>query len=160
VTDFRLVERDGTPVTLTDLKDKVWIANFIFTSCKGPCPLMSGHMKTLQHHFADKPNIRFVSITSDPATDTPAVLAEYANRFSADGKRWLFLTGELNEIKRVARDAFKLPAGDDPGMHSTRFVLVDPQGQIRGWLDSQAPDFQPKIQAAARQLASDKNVSH
>ena len=153
VEPFALTERDGSRVDLARLHGQIWVANFMFTRCTGPCPLMSGYVKTLQKHFATEPRLRFVSISTDPAHDTPAALRAYAERFGADPQRWLFLTGDKTTVVHLSRDVFKLAAGDDPGMHSTRFVLVDADGRIRGYYDSRDPDFQARLQADAEALA-------
>lgn len=144
VESFTLTERDGSAVTLAALQGKIWVVNFIFTRCMGPCPLMSGHMRTLYQHFNDD-RIRFVSVSTDPDHDTPAILREYAERFEVNDRRWLFLTGEKAAIVHLARDVMKLSAGDEPDMHSARFVLVDSSGHIRGYYDSQDGGFQDSI---------------
>lgn len=158
ISDFSLTERDGSAVTKQTLEGSVWLVDFIFTSCRGPCPLMSGHMKTLQAHFKDQPNVRFLSISTDPSTDTPEVLRAYAERFEADSKRWLFLTGDKQQIISLAGNAFKLPAGEKPDMHSSRFALLDRKGHVRAWFDSIDPDFQERIRTAATTLANEPSA--
>ena len=106
--DFSLIERSGRRVTLGDLRGKVWIANFIYTNCTDTCPLQSARMAKLQDDFSGERDLRLVSITVDPARDTPRVLAEYATRFGADSKRWLFLTGEKEAIYALAQQGFYL----------------------------------------------------
>jgi cytochrome oxidase Cu insertion factor (SCO1/SenC/PrrC family) len=118
VPDFSLVERSGRRVEASNLQGKVWIADFIYTHCTDTCPLQSAQMARLQKEYADVPDLRLVSITVDPARDTPQVLAWYAARFGADPARWLFLTGEKAAIFRLAREGFRLgveePAGAGP----------------------------------------------
>lgn len=144
VPDFSLVERSGKQLKLADLREKVWIANFIYTHCKDTCPLQSAEMAILQTEFLSEPDVRLVSISVDPARDTPQVLSTYADRFKADSKRWFFLTGEKEEIHRLAQEGFRLSAvpasdvgqKDNEILHSPRFVLVDGKTQIRGYYDS------------------------
>src|SRR6266446_2229801 len=122
VPDFALIERSGPSVTKADLLGKVWIASVIFTRCVDECPLVSSHMARLQDAFAAEPDIRLVSITVDPAYDTPEVLTRYAQSFAAQPQRWLFLTGDKATIYRLVREGFRLGL-IDPGetIHSSAF---------------------------------------
>ncbi len=106
VPDFSLIERSGRRVTLADLRGKVWIADFMYTHCTDTCPLQSADMARLQAEFSEEPDFRLVSLTVDPAEDTPAVLSEYAARFEADPERWLFLTGKKEALYALAQDGF------------------------------------------------------
>ncbi len=140
VPDFELTNRDGRRVSLSDLAGQAWIADFIFTRCAGPCPLMSRNFQDLGEQLPE--GVRRVSFSVDPDYDTPDVLSAYAARFNA-GPDWLFLTGERDEVRKLAIDGFLLgvyPAeGDEnehgPFLHSTRSVLVDAEGNIRGYYD-------------------------
>lgn len=144
VPDFSLTERSGRQLGLADLKGKIWLANFIYTHCKDTCPLQSAEMAILQTDFVSEPDVRLVSISVDPARDTPQVLSAYADRFRADSERWFFLTGQTEEIHRLAQGGFRLSAvpASDVGqkgneiLHSPRFVLVDGKTRIRGYYDS------------------------
>lgn len=135
---FSFTERSGQTFSKGDLAGKPWIANFIFTSCAGQCPLMSLQMKGLQKEFPHESGFRFVSFTVDPGRDTPEVLSEYADRYGAERKRWFFLTGPKNEIDQTMKGFFLSPA-DEPVMHSIRFILVDRKGRMRGFYDSSDP---------------------
>jgi protein SCO1 len=140
---FALTERSGKQLGSADLRGKVWIANFIYTSCPDTCPVQSAEMKALQDRFATERDLRLVSISVDPKRDTPAVLGEYAKRFGADPERWFFLTGKEDEIFRLAQEGFRLTAAEIPEakrhvpaathVHSPRFVVVDRRGEIRGY---------------------------
>src|SRR5918995_470212 len=114
VPQFSLIERNGRPITLAELKGKVWIANFIYTNCPDTCPIQSAQMREIQAHFKKEKDLRLVSITVDPKRDTPEVLSEYANRFSADPARWFFLTGEKETIYKFAQEGFHLAAVEIP----------------------------------------------
>lgn len=143
VPPFSFTERDGRPVTLSDLKDKIWIVNFIYTNCPDTCPIQSAQMRQIQDDFRDEKDLRLVSITVDPTRDTPQVLTEYASRFGADPERWLFLTGDKVAIYKFAESGFRLGAVELPHekrpesgathTHSPRFVVVDRAAQIRGY---------------------------
>ena len=110
VGDFGLTDQDGREVRAADLRGTVWIASFIFTRCSGPCPHVSATMENLQDAFAGEPDVRLVTFTVDPEYDTPEVLKRYAQRFHADPKRWLFLTGREADVYRTLQDGFKVGA--------------------------------------------------
>jgi protein SCO1/2 len=151
-----LVNQDAQPFGSKQLAGKVWIADFIFTTCRGPCPIISTRMSELQKPLA-KSDIRLVSFTVDPEKDTPEVLRAYADKLRKEPLRWDFLTGPLAAITSLSRDGFKLAiaAGEEPGtgpVHSTRFVLVDRTGTIRGYYDALAADGVTKLLADANHL--------
>ena len=161
--DFSLVERSGRPVTGGDLRGRVWITDFIYTECRDTCPLQSRAMAALLTDLEAYGDLRSVSITVDPLTDTPALLSRYADRYGADPERWLFLTGELREIRRIVEDGFRLSAAPVDGatpdpvvFHSTRFVLVDRDGEIRGYYDSGDPRALERLRRNARSLLAEK----
>ena len=112
VPDFALIERSGQAVARADLLGKVWIASVIFTRCVDECPVISNHMARLQEALAAEPDVRLVSITVDPAHDTPEVLTRYAQRFAAQPQRWFFLTGDKASIYRLVREGFRLGLAD------------------------------------------------
>lgn len=131
VPGFQLIDQKAQKFDSKVLEGHVWVADFVYTTCQGPCPRMSSHMRALQK--ATGSDLKLVSFTVDPDNDTPAALAAYADRFNADSTRWKFLTGDKQTLNTLDQDAFKLGtlgAGMD---HSTRFVLVDRKGRIRGY---------------------------
>jgi protein SCO1/2 len=139
VQPFHLQDQANQPFSLANLKGKTWVADFIYTSCPDQCPMMSRHMQVIQGLLPSDAAVELVSITIDPHKDSPAVLARYAQKYHADGKRWHFLTGPMTAVKSVV-DNFKLLAPPDkPGRpsinHSNRLVLVDAKAQIRGYYD-------------------------
>ncbi|MSP37536.1 MAG: redoxin domain-containing protein [Deltaproteobacteria bacterium] len=144
VPDFHLTERNGDAVTLAHLRGRIWIADFIYTSCTDTCPLQTAMMARLQEEYAGKPNFQLVSVTVEPERDTPQALSAYAAKHNADAKRWFFLTGQRDRIISLIHDGFHLSvaplpgSGEESGMiaHSPRFVLIDGNGQIRGYYDS------------------------
>ena len=153
VPDFALVNRDGQPVRRADLAGAPWIADFIFTRCGASCPMMSLRMARLERELPADLGVRFVSISVDPEHDTPEVLQEYAESFGAPG-RWLFLTGDKPQIYRLSKEGFKLAlddampvSPDEPILHSTRFVLVDGQGKIRGYYEAFDEEALKKLRA-------------
>ncbi len=138
---FSLIERSGASVTGDDLLGKVWVVDFVFTACAGPCPEMSMRMRSLQGTLMETGrDVTLVTITVDPKTDTPKVLARYAKKYRAEADRWLFLTGESEpQIRKLVLEGFLQaisPATEDsPIIHSTRFVMVGKRGHIRGFHD-------------------------
>lgn len=159
VPDFALVERSSKTVHLADLRGAVWIADFIYTTCQDTCPLQSAELAKLQKKWHDKAELRFVSFSVDPEQDTPAVLAEYAARFNADESRWLFLTGDKEQLMRLVREGFRLSAAPAPDfatsgviLHSPRFVLVDREARIRGYYDSRDSEALERLRSDAISL--------
>lgn len=145
VPEFVLTERSGRAVSKADLGGRPWVANFIFTSCGGVCPLLSSRMAELQRLLAARGlEVRLVSFSVDPARDTPEVLRDYAARYGADEQGWLFLTGPRMELYGLIRNGFRLAVAerspeevarypDEVITHSDRFVLVDAEGRIRAY---------------------------
>lgn len=160
--DFNLTNQLGERVTLADLKGKVWIADIIFTRCGGICPKMTASLALLQQEWKDNPNVRMVTLTTDPSADTPAVMKKYAEHFGADPKKWLFLTGSKEEIVALAVDGLKLTALDNPPesrekpedlfIHSSSSVVIDKQGRAMGNFEILEPDFKAGIVGAVNQL--------
>lgn len=148
VPEFKLTERSGRDIERAGLDGRVWAANFIFTRCPGPCPMMSVRAQELTRAL---PDLTMVSFTSDPEFDTPEVLAKYAVKYKANPKQWLFLTGPKAEMSRIAKE-FKFGGIDQPDMHSTRFVLVDGKAQIRGYYDSNDPEALARLRRDAQAL--------
>jgi protein SCO1/2 len=162
VPEFVLVERSGTDVRLSDLLGRVWVADFIFTHCAGPCPLLSAQMQALQAPLREMPDARLVSFSVDPERDTPGVLSEYADRYLADKDRWLFLTGEKARVYSVILEGFQLgvggvEAGTDQIMHSLRFALVDKKGRVRAYYDGTDPGLPRKLLPELRMLLKESN---
>lgn len=156
VSDFSLTDQGGAEFRSAErLKDKVWIADFIYTNCPGPCPRMSSQMHQVQNEFKGNDGVRFVSITVDPARDTPPVLAEYGKHFEADEAKWSFLTGPTEKLHDLSRRVFMLGDVDSSLEHSTRFALVDQNMRIRGYYVSSDKEAIPSLIADARRLLKD-----
>ncbi|MBI2387798.1 MAG: SCO family protein [Elusimicrobia bacterium] len=158
--DFALtaVTVDGTsPFDLRAMRGRAWIADFIFTRCGGPCPMLTANMAGLQQKLPKE--IGLLSFTVDPDHDSPEVLTLYARKFAADPQRWFFLTGEKTELIRLVRDGFLLPivenAAASPGervTHSTKMVLIDAQGRLLGWYDGDEQASLDKLAEDAKKL--------
>jgi len=149
--DFNLTERSGQAMSLADFKGKVWVADFFYTTCPGPCPMMTSRLSALQDKLAGKADVRLVSISLDPEKDTPEVLRQYAERFKA-GPDWLFFTGDKTAIRTLSEKGFKLAAieernSPEPIVHSTKLVLIDREGWVRGFYEAVGEDQTAKIVA-------------
>jgi cytochrome oxidase Cu insertion factor (SCO1/SenC/PrrC family) len=159
VPDFSLTEASGRTVSRQDLDGNPWVADLVFTHCAGICPTMSAAMSRLVTNSGDLPKVRFVSISVDPANDTPEALSAYAERFKADRTRWLFLTGDHDAIRRLAVEGLKLPLadgdpnqGEDAILHSQRFVLVDAQSRVRASYDVRDQEAMFKLRGDLQRL--------
>jgi cytochrome oxidase Cu insertion factor (SCO1/SenC/PrrC family) len=156
VPTFSLVNQTGASFGSAQLNGKIWIADFIYTSCPGPCPIISSRMSELQKPL-ERTDVHLVSFTVDPAKDTPSVLRDYAEKLQAEPGRWDFLTGPQSVIYNLSRFGFKLAASDgsDGGgipVHSTRLILVDRHGEIRGYYDAIEADGMTKLLADTNHL--------
>ncbi len=156
VPTFELVNQDAQPFGSAQLAGKIWIADFIFTTCPGPCPIISTRMSELQRPL-ENTDVHLVSFSVDPDKDTPEVLRTYAEKLHSQPQRWDFLTGPREAIHSLSREGFKLGlsegAEEDGGpTHTTRFVLVDRHGAIRGYYDALAPDAVTKLLADTNHL--------
>lgn len=145
VPDFSLVESNGRTITREDMLGRYWIASFIFTRCATSCPMAVTELADLQTKLPDE--VQLVSISVDPEYDSPEVLSEYAERVGANVDRWLFLTGDKDDIYSYIREGFHLAVQEntngEPGWevtHSPRFALVDPKGRVRGYYESSDAD--------------------
>lgn len=168
--DFTLTTQRGASFGRGDMLGKVWIVNFMFTSCTSVCPMLSARMSEVATRYASASDVRYLSVSVDPVTDTPAVLTAYAARFGADAARWTWLTGEEENVQQVIIGGFRemvqrLPgtpatteaaAGKGPPapniLHGERFVVVDRDGVIRGYPDPKVPGDVEAVVDAVRAL--------
>lgn len=135
IYDFHLTDQDAQVRSLKDFKGQPWIVSFLFTRCDGPCPILASKISSLSKNLTDLPAVKMVSISMDPDYDQPSILKEFGTKYEADFSRWTFLTGPMQDIIKLSKEAFKVPAGENPSMHTTRVVLIDQAGQIRGYYD-------------------------
>jgi cytochrome oxidase Cu insertion factor (SCO1/SenC/PrrC family) len=163
VPEFSLTEAGGVTIRRADLLGKVWIASFLFTRCGEACPMMMRHEVNLQADLPLRDDLRLVSFSVDPDWDVPKVLRDYAHTFGADRTRWLFLTGDKKQIYHLTIDGFRLgaqdadPAKEMPILHSTKLVLVDRHGAIRGYYDSSDEAELSKLVRDARQVLAERS---
>lgn len=162
VPDFSLTAQDGRKVERADFAGKVWLANFIYAQCPGPCPTLTLRMAATQRALAsEKDRVRIVSFSLDPLRDTVDVLSDYAKRFHVDGSWWFFLTGPSEEaMHELVEKGFLqsvVPGDDDnPMMHSNYVAVMDGRGRIRGFFDGMDPGSRARIVSAVRQLLAER----
>ncbi len=148
VPDFSLTDQTGATVSRQSLRGSPWIADFIFTRCQGPCPQLTARMAELQKALTKAPQVKLVSVSVDPAYDTPEVLKKYGDEFQANPAQWKFLTGDPAVVKTLVRDGFMQMLEDGPDaepVHGTTFLLVDGNGMVRGVYMLEDPEVVPKI---------------
>jgi protein SCO1 len=143
---FLLTDQRGKPFGLDDLKGRVWVADFVFTSCPIACPKLTERMAKIQRRSRGLGQaFHLVTFTVDPENDTPERLASYATSYHADPSRWSFLTGSLGSIEATVVKGFKIAMGKEPVaegstlftiFHGEKLVLVDGEGSIRGYYDA------------------------
>jgi len=162
VGDFSLIDQKNQPYDSKRLAGKVWVANFIFTSCGIECPLLSRRMQDIQAAFKNDPRVELVSISVDPRTDSPERLAAYAGVFEA-GERWAFLTGDTREIEKLTTKGFMVAApGETPAtssvrrtrelLHSQKIAVVDQLGVVRFFANGMNPTSSREISEVVRTL--------
>jgi protein SCO1 len=161
-----LIDQDGKPFTLERMRGRVWIANFIFTTCPMACPLLSQRMSTIQRKIADDPfAIQLASFSIDPSHDTPAVLKQYGTRYQQNPARWTFITGREEDVLAVVSDGLLAAVDEAKGspkatvaarsfvaMHGEFFVLIDQASRIRGYYHKDDAELD-RLVADARALA-------
>jgi protein SCO1/2 len=128
--DFELTDQRGHKFHSSSLRGQVWVASYFFASCPGPCFRLNQALASLQTEPA-LDAVKFVSITCDPANDPPETLRTYSERFNANPKRWVFLTGELEPILAYGQQRFLVPIAQ--GTHSELAIVMDRQSTVRGY---------------------------
>jgi cytochrome oxidase Cu insertion factor (SCO1/SenC/PrrC family) len=163
VPEFALTQATGATLRRADLLGKVWIASFIFTRCAEVCPMTMRQEARLQMNLPLRDDLRLVSFSVDPDWDTPKVLTDYARMFGADRNRWLFLTGDKKLVYRMAIEGFHLttqeadPAKEMPILHSTKLVLIDRRGAIRGYYESTDDSELRKLIRDVREVLAERS---
>jgi protein SCO1 len=157
VPRFTTIDSEGRPFTADELAGKVWIVDFIYTNCPAECPLMSSQMRKVSQQVSGEPDVGLLSISVDPARDTPPVLHQFAQKYGAPTKQWLFVTGKPETVHELAYNTFHV--GDVIGKieHSTKFVLVDKSATIRGYYSSFDPESIAQILKDAEFLRGEKS---
>ncbi|MFZ4482732.1 MAG: SCO family protein [Chthoniobacterales bacterium] len=148
VPEFSLTDQTGEAVSKDSLRGNIWIANFFFTRCQGPCPQLNARMAEMQKALAKAPGVKLVSVSVDPAHDTTEVLRKYGEEFQADPAKWKLLTGDPDVVKKLVREGFAQMLEDGPDaqpVHGTIFLMVDGHGMVRGVYMLEDPELIPKM---------------
>lgn len=153
IPNFSLVDQHHRVVTRASLMGKPWIADFIFTQCSGACPVLTQNLRRVRQALGAKSPIRTVSFSVDPKHDTPPVLRQYAREQQAVDPRWLFLTGTSRQVRDFLV-GMHLATKDQPNLllHSERFLLVDGQGNLRGFYPDTGQDARARLVQDAEAL--------
>lgn len=140
IGDFSLIDQKGQTVTPNTYKDKIYVADFFFTTCPGICPIMTGNMEELQSYFKDRSEVMFLSHSVTPVMDSVPVLAGYALKKNVNYERWRLVTGDKKQIYNLARKHYFAAKDEGDGgvqdfIHTEQFVLIDRKKRIRGYYD-------------------------
>ena len=135
VPDFIFHDQAGRLFNNERLASKITVLDFMFTSCTGPCPLMTSNMTDLYQEFRNVMEVQFVSVTVDPLIDSESKLKEYADFVGVDDDRWQFIRSDLESTKDLKQNGFMLYAGELPQGHAIKFILIDQDGNIRKYFD-------------------------
>jgi protein SCO1/2/putative membrane protein len=152
LSEYEFTERSGKHVRLTDLKGHIMVVNFFFANCPGSCRQFTSTIAGLQEEFKND-DVRFVSVTVDPSTDTPERLTTYANQFGADPNRWWFVTAPLGETQELGRALHVTVVGTT---HTDEMILLDRDGTIRGAYDHKDPQKLAKFKKDLKALLEEK----
>jgi protein SCO1/2 len=154
IGEFSFTNQDGQPIGLKDLKGKVFVAEYFFTTCQTICPRMNDQMQRIQQAFKAETNFKILSFTVNPEVDTVEQLKRYAQEHQAIAGKWHFLTGEKTKLYEAARKYFFLlrksevenqgDVGSD-FIHTNNFVLIDREQRIRGYYDGTNPKEVDKL---------------
>ncbi len=151
IANFSFLNQEGETITNDDVKGKVYVADFFFTSCPTICPIMKTQMMRVYEAYKDKPDFVILSHSIDPTHDSVSVLKDYSARLGIeDASTWHFLTGDQEHVFEIGQTSYLTTAmedKDEPGgfLHSGAFVLVDQEGRIRGVYDGTKEDQVDKL---------------
>ncbi|WP_081207984.1 SCO family protein [Salegentibacter sediminis] len=145
VADFKLINQNGDTITQDFYRDKIYVADFFFTTCLTICPVMTDHMLKIQEKIKDDPEVLLLSHTVFPKTDSVPVLKEYAEEKGVIDAKWNLVTGDKKHIYELARKSYLASKSNGDGgpydmIHTENFVLVDKQKRIRGFYDGTDPE--------------------
>ena len=160
IPDFAFVSQYGDTVTAKTLDNKIYVADFFFTSCPTICPKMKVQLKRVYQKFQGNPGVMLLSHTIDPSHDSVPVLKEFADNLGVTGRQWLFVTGDRDKIYDIGQNSYMVTAQADstaPGgvVHSGAFILVDKAKHIRGIYDGTTEAGVDKLMADIDRLLAE-----
>ncbi|WP_353777331.1 SCO family protein [Winogradskyella sp. 3972H.M.0a.05] len=150
IADFNLVNQNGKTITQNDYKDKIYVADFFFTTCQTICPIMTDHMYQIQKEIMDDDEVMLLSHSVTPKIDSVAQLKRYAKKKGVNDKKWNLVTGDKKQIYELARKSYLAVKTDGNGdqydmIHTENFMLIDKKRQIRGFYDGTNPEEIEKL---------------
>ena len=152
IPEFYFTDSQDKIISRADLDGKVWVADFIFTTCTMACPVLTGNMNLVHKEFQNNDNVRIVSISVYPEYDTPEVLKKYASQYDANTNRWHFLTGPEENVQDVIKNGFKMGDYEDIIFHSEKFALVDQKGRLRGYYNGMQTEDVARLKKDMKKL--------
>jgi cytochrome oxidase Cu insertion factor (SCO1/SenC/PrrC family) len=153
LTEFELTERSGKPFRTADMRGKVWVATYFFTSCPGNCIRLNKNIQ-LMHNMPELQDVTWVSITCDPDNDSVQALRDYADRWEADPIRWLFCRADLDYTRQVARG---MNLYLDRKTHQDYAIVIDKAGKIRGMFDATSKNDCQRLQTLLLQCVEEES---
>ncbi|PKA82828.1 protein SCO1/2 [Ulvibacter sp. MAR_2010_11] len=143
IDNFSLTNQNGKEITQSDYENKIYVADFFFTTCQTICPIMTDHMVEIQEKLKNDASVLLLSHTVMPETDSVPLLKKYAAEKGVDDQKWNLVTGDKKQIYDLARKSY-LAAKDNPYspydlIHTENFVLVDTKKRVRGYYDGTDP---------------------
>lgn len=165
VADFTFTNQKGEEISREAMLGKIWVANFVFTSCSAECLILSQKMAALQNRFPGRSDVVFASFSVDPQTDKPERLADYAKRWGADNERWQFFTGDPAQLDAIIKQSFLLPVTRNPVeqanlmtaslIHSNKLAIVDREGVVRAYVEGLEPGALDEADRIIRKLLAE-----
>jgi protein SCO1 len=154
LTDFQFTAaHNGQPFGLEQMKGKLSVVDFVFTRCKSVCPITMVNMSELYELYQGSDKVQFVSISVDPEYDSLAILKAFGEKYGVNDNHWIFLRAPVEDVARVCESDFMLPAENLPGGHTSKFILVDTEGNIRSYHEGLNSDAMTSLKNNIRQLA-------
>ena len=140
IKNFSFYNQDSTKITRDTFDNAIYVADFFFTTCPTICPIMQNNLLLVYNEFSENKNVKYLSHTINPEYDNTKTLKKYAERLGVSSDRWHFVTGEIEDIYKIAKDSYMISALEDenePGgfLHSGTFLLIDTNKNIRGIYD-------------------------
>ncbi|MCM4155103.1 SCO family protein [Gramella sp. AN32] len=162
IGNFQLINQNGDTITQNDYKDKIYVADFFFTTCLTICPIMTDHMVQIQEKIKNDPDVLLLSHTVFPVTDSVPVLKKYAEDKGVIDKKWNLVTGDKKQIYDLARKSYLATKSTGDGgkydmIHTENFILVDKKNQIRGFYDGTNPEAINQLMEDIRILKAEEH---
>lgn len=145
IRDFSFTNQNGDMITQDTFEDKIYVADFFFTTCPTICPIMKTQMLRVYEKYQDNPDVLILSHTIDPQHDSVEVLHEFAERLGVSSETWHFVTGDQEEIYDIGQNSYMVTSREDPDepggyLHSGAFLLIDKERRVRGIYDGTKAD--------------------